>query len=352
MAAYYADTAVGSDSNAGTSPGAGNAWATIAHALATATGASDVIWVKASGTYAITGTLTFPGSRNDLPNAAPYYLMGYTTTPGDNGQATIATSSAIDLITLAGNNVYLGNFILDCGTTATRGVKVTAGNPERGMRLQNLIVKNGFTTWGIDNTGSSTGQGPTVNRVLVMGGASGASGAYGGSGFIANSALVNNQCHGLNFNAGNMGVLTMSRVVVANNNSGGTYHGLLLNDSLSGSLIRNVVSYNNSGDGVRFNGTYEAVSVIDSILALNGGYGINGGFSTTVANMLQNLNAYYSNASGPVHNIIAGANDITLSGNPFVNPSGSIATLADVWANFALNGTAGAGAACKGAGYP
>ena len=47
MAVYYVDSLLGNDSNAGTAPGSGNAWATIAKAVATAV-AGDVCNIKAS----------------------------------------------------------------------------------------------------------------------------------------------------------------------------------------------------------------------------------------------------------------------------------------------------------------
>jgi len=53
-------------------------------------------------------------------------------------------------------------------------------------------------------------------------------------------------------------------------------------------------------------------------------------------------NAYGSNTNGARNGIPVGTNDVTLTANPF-NNAGS--------GDFSLNGTAGGGAACKGAGF-
>ena len=83
MSTYYVDTAVGDDANAGTSEGAGNAWATIDKAMNTVA-AGDKVWVKASGNYNETATIDTVGQI-----ASQIEFEGYTSTPGDNGKVTI-----------------------------------------------------------------------------------------------------------------------------------------------------------------------------------------------------------------------------------------------------------------------
>lgn len=86
MTVYYVDGAVGSNLNSGLSEGAGNAWATIQHAEDTmAAGGGDVAYVKASAVYAEQVTLAKSFSVSVFPNR----IIGYTTTPGDRGRATI-----------------------------------------------------------------------------------------------------------------------------------------------------------------------------------------------------------------------------------------------------------------------
>jgi hypothetical protein len=84
MTTYYVDGAVGSDANAGTSEGAGNAWATIQKALDTVA-AGDVVNIKASATYSESlNIVTAGGTTNEI------VLEGYTATVGDDGRATIS----------------------------------------------------------------------------------------------------------------------------------------------------------------------------------------------------------------------------------------------------------------------
>ena len=90
MTTYYVDGAVGNDSNAGTSEGAGNAWATIDKAMNTVV-AGDKVFVKASATYAENATIDTAGGFGN-----PIVFEGYTSTTGDNGLVThnAGTSSA------------------------------------------------------------------------------------------------------------------------------------------------------------------------------------------------------------------------------------------------------------------
>jgi len=92
MTTYYVDTVLGDDGNAGTSEGAGNAWATIDKAMNTVA-AGDLVYVKASGSYQESLTIDTAGT-----NAAPIIFEGYTSTPGDNGKATVDGNSIVSVL--------------------------------------------------------------------------------------------------------------------------------------------------------------------------------------------------------------------------------------------------------------
>jgi hypothetical protein len=101
--------------------------------------------------------------------------------------------------------------------------------------------------------------------------------------------------------------------------------------------------YGNTGAGINIaTGSGQSAIIQNSIFSQNGTYGINnsGGQSMSV---IQNC-AFYSNTSGQTNGLANYTNligTVTLSGDPFTNaPSG----------DFSLNNTAGAGAACRGAG--
>lgn len=113
MTTYYVDGDVGADINAGTSEGAGNAWATIQHAFDTLLG-NDECYIKASVTYA--EALVFPGAT--AGNEVAY--IGYATTPGDGGKVTIDGTGNTNCVSHAGTIMYAAflNFVFT-GATGT-----------------------------------------------------------------------------------------------------------------------------------------------------------------------------------------------------------------------------------------
>ncbi len=56
-----------------------------------------------------------------------------------------------------------------------------------------------------------------------------------------------------------------------------------------------------------------------------------------------NYNFYWTNTSGALNNITAGAQDVTLTGSPYTNAGSG---------DFSLNNTAGAGAAVRAHAFP
>ena len=315
--------------------------------------ASNVGWVKA-GTYNLGTGITLSSTGNSLPNAAPDATIGYTTTRGDGGQVTITATAAITMLTYSVANTYVEGFILDGASTATTGVVVNVANSERGAALVNCVVKACATR------GISANKSLHMERVLVtaMKAASTDAVLIGDGGCMSHCAVTNNPCSGISFEGATMGIVfELDHTVIANNTGSATY-GFRAEDSLSYVTVTNCVFYTNGSDGLRSQSTYDAIAMTNSILYGNGGGG-GGGYgvnlkSTTypTARLSLNYNAFGSNTSGDRHNCQAGTNDVTLTGDPFVSPASAVATLADVWTNFALNNTAGAGAACRAAGYP
>jgi hypothetical protein len=113
MTTYYVDGVNGSDANAGTSEGSGNAWATVDKAMNTVV-AGDIVYIKGNGTYNETATLDTVGAYNN-----PTEFIGYTTTPGDNGKCTITGPSSYSLTTTqTGNCYYIFRNIICTGNTS------------------------------------------------------------------------------------------------------------------------------------------------------------------------------------------------------------------------------------------
>ena len=89
---YYVDAVSGSDSNAGTSPGSGNAWATFQYALDTITPDADGDQINVKGTQSV-GVYVSPaswdlGDYGTPTQHAPLIIRGYTSTANDGGIAT------------------------------------------------------------------------------------------------------------------------------------------------------------------------------------------------------------------------------------------------------------------------
>lgn len=128
MATYYVSDATGNDADDGLSEG--NAWATIDKAMNTVA-AGDTVYVKADGVYLDTATIDTVGTTS-----ATITFEGYTTTPGDSGQATIDVEGSFANClndTLASVAVYhaFKNFIF------TRGALITVD-----LSVEDIIFKN------------------------------------------------------------------------------------------------------------------------------------------------------------------------------------------------------------------
>ena len=110
MTTYYVSDATGSDSDDGLSED--DAFLTIDKAMNTVS-AGDLVYVKADGTYTENAVIDTAGGRTTW-----IVYEGYTTTPGDGGQATIDASGLTNAITvgaISGTDVFtvFRNFILD-----------------------------------------------------------------------------------------------------------------------------------------------------------------------------------------------------------------------------------------------
>lgn len=306
--------------------------------------AQNIGWVKGGVDYTVTATTTLASGVNDIGSISPNQLTGYTTTRGDNGQATIKTSTNnLALLTVAMCNVVISNFILDCNSTTTsKGMAITAGQMERGLRVVNCVAKN-FTSRGFSCEGSASGSGPLFWRCRATAGTSAASAGFYVLGGVYVDCLADaNACHGFSFGGNNTSGYFV-RCIAAGNKTGGTYCGFYLDAALGNSLLTNCVAYDNSGDGVALTGSYQSATLLNNILVSNGGYGIDFGTAQGWQAPVFNYNAFYSNTSGARNNVLAGANDVTLTGSPFTNGASG---------DFSLNNTAGAGAACRAVGYP
>ncbi len=342
MATYYVDGVVGNDANAGTSPGAGNAWATIAHAVATAV-AGDVVYVKASATYTQTSSITMAASGNGING--PITFIGYTSVITDGGQATITTATdSTVLVAINGkNNIFWQNFVFS-NTAAVRNIGFGSTAAISYVWTWINCVFDGFTR-AVDGNNVSTYYvtfqnsfiGCTIKNCSSVGIFTGSS-LFDGCLFSANATAIQNA-------GSDNHVFIVCRNCVFYANTSPAAHQVDTTDCAL--FFSGCVFHSNSSDGIKSDASNSPMllALENNIFWSNGGYGVN-----VVLNVLAGQtipfnrnNAYGSNTSGPRNNLAAGSGDVTLTADPCVNAAGG---------NFALNNTAGGGAACRAAGFP
>lgn len=321
-------------------------------ALATLSGANsasvsgNTIWIQNTNAHTITTAVAF--------SATTISVKGYVSSRGDSGVAEInCATNSINLISLS--NCSFSNFwnIKFKHTAVTRGNGVIlVTTVSRGLLFYNCewdgcnIGIRGDGASGATTTNeltlikcnfhNSIGQG-----VAITGSASfiislcsfhdnGGAGCDGGT--VNNSVGFTSVVHSLFYN------------------NGGTA-GLQIPGGANGTDVvcyaEGNVFWNNVGAGLKVNnGNVQAFTRLfaqNNISGLNTTYGIDVTATTGAELAFGDYNAYYSNTTAPNRNFVAGSHEVTLSGNPFNNSASG---------DFTLNGTAGAGAACKQAGYP
>ena len=298
------------------------------------------ICIKADGTYSVSAPFNPAGGTSA---AFPTIIEGYTTTcgvngaTGDRGQATIqATATGLNgVIGPQNNNVSVFNFVLDCNSQInTQGIFVQAN----GMMADNLLIKNclGAGGYGLHING---GTGITVTNTRITGGGLNCPGAVLNSTqlLMVSVQVDTNACPGF-ISGGNNGFTCI--FCIAANNSGASSDGFQLSAFAN---IVNSAAYGNGRDGVRFTAaaaTWET-SISNTWFWGNVGFAMNASNgATAIGRSMMNYNAY---VSGGLNNLLAGPSDVTLT----VDPSVAGASL-----NFALNATAGGGAALKAVGFP
>lgn len=306
----------------------GGALLTIATAYAAAA-THNTIWLK--GTFTVTSTLTL--SLND--SSVPFKFIGYTTTRGDRGRATWQTSTnSTDLVNVAAvTNYYFANILFQ-NTAGTPGdcIESGTGGQAAGFLFDNCRI-TGFHRgiWGPFSGNYYIDGLDLVNCEID----------HCTSYPVYNQGETNFQFCWIHDNGDVTNVATVSghtftafRSVWSTNTNGGIVSHLPFNS------IVNCAFVNNTGDGLSVNNNAPDLLVLtNSIFYGNSGWGVIGG---QVCPAFFRNNAFASNGSGASSIGLTDASNVTLTGNPFTNVSTG---------DFSLNSTAGAGAACVGAGF-
>lgn len=313
----------------------GGGFATLGQAVTVTNASVDGAGGTIDGTINVkTGTYTLTSVIAPNVNYGIIWV-GYGTAHGDNGTAptiTTATNST-NLFNLGGSTHYFDNFTFtNTAVTPAIGINQTAGNQ--------LIIRNSSFSGFTNAISASSTFGSTLVGVEIKNST--------GAGFN-NGTLTCIACY-IHNNTGNgifAGTATIINSIISNNSIG------MFSSASPGSVacINSDVA-NNSSDGIR--ATVSNIVLNNCVIYGNGGFGVNGpgtaGSNIAPINLGRN-NAYGGNTSGNLTGFTSapgvltgnsqGLGDVTLTANPFTSAT-----------NFALNSTAGGGAAINTQGFP
>lgn len=289
----------------------------------------NTIWVK-SGTYTISST-TSNIALGRLTPGNQVMVRGYQTTRGDDAARPVLQASGIattTLVTMSNFWVNLWNIEVDgAGLTAIKGFDLSGVENRTYYCVARNCTNNGF---------NRAGSGSAVVRCLAA--ACTTQYAFSGSRFFYCQA---DACTAGGFTITNSGGEALTLVgCIASNITGIGFTGGAASGALS------CTAYACSSAGFSFTANPAGITLINCISYGNATYGFETG-TAGVINFYQQWNcAAGNNTTANRRGTPPTVNDtsfITLTADPFVNAAGG---------NFALNNTAGGGAALRAAGIP
>ncbi len=296
-----------------------------------------ITWVKATGTIGITASIAINYSSSASSNVSTQ-ISGYTSTRGDGGVVTIqqtsGSSTMVNITSIGG--LTFRNFVLDCNATNSTAMNIQGNNGQN--KAENILVKGGCTANGI----KFNNQGHACVRCTVENLGSGAT-----TGFLMEQGNGPNFCIdclavGGTGTHGFQGAVFFCIRCIAANNTGGDGFSITTNSGWM-FMCHSCIAYKNGRDGFRF-APSSPIVIENSVSYGNTGVGFNDTTGAVPAGgAMFNWNAYGSNTGGNLTNLVAGANDQTLTADPFTNGTSN---------NFAPNSTAGGGVLLKNNGFP
>jgi hypothetical protein len=291
--------------------------------------ASNKIYVKCDATYTTGSTLAFSLASGVL-------VQGYQTTQGDRGcSPTIqATAGSFTLWNVAaGTGSVIDLFSLDCNLqTACVGMTSTSA----GSMVENGSLAN------CKSTCFSLSAGANCQHITVNGQSAGASVSFNGNQSCYDvKVLTPLSTTGAAFLATGNDIVCLLCIGVGH--ASATTSDVFSLQTASISLI-NSICYNAGRDCVRTTCTTACPQITNSIFYTAVGWCVNmtteGGLTEENYNAMGNCNT--GGGTGTRNNVTAGANDVTLTANPFTSAP----------TDFTLNATSGGGLGLKTTGYP
>jgi len=317
----------------------GGAFATVGMGLSVCNIGGMRCYVQA-GTYQIASAIDFPGIGGDGLGR----IIGFTSTHGDGGRATIQTNADnMTMCTWGSGNDGAGyvweNVVFD-GNDRTGSKGFDFESNRCGVTFYNCIFKRfaGDYCCKVEDTAVTLCNCEVRDNVF----ASGASSCLyvppnelGGMYIVHQSYFTGNEsgaaCISVN----------LGRIVVTNSVFYDNADGMNVIECAGIGMVRNNVMHSNDGAGVAIGdggdlycGISENNIFTDNVVGIYGA-ALNDATVMTIRN-----NAYYDNTNDVVG--FTDVDPITLTGLPYVS----------VPSDFALNSTAGAGVACQAAGTP
>lgn len=297
-------------------------------------------WIKA-GTYTLTNSTAntaggpFNFALGGSSPTSPSKWEGYQTTRGDMGTPPVISAGARTSITIFSVNSLNYNVIGNITVDGNSGSTNTGFVLDAPRSLAFKIGAQNCTVLGI-SAGASNADG-NLYRCWATG-CSGTA-AIQCTGNVSRSEAYANTTIGFNINPGGAGNPYIISGNISSANTGGSSTGFTFGG-------RNVngygnVSYGNGSHGFSLNNS--AGFMENNISEANTGNGYTAAGSTNREIYMFN-NAYYNNTAGNVDaGLVNNSGGVLGTGSFFVSAGTG---------NFALNNTAGAGAAARATGYP
>ncbi len=315
----------------------------------------------ALGTAGIGGALASPGKACSLIVAGSrlYQKSGtYTLTSASTNIAggvpslNVASASATAVFYWEGFNVTRGDLgtppVISAGAITGIGVVTIGGN---WNIIHNIKVdgNNGSSNFGFNGAGVVTcrnciavncpARGYTVSFAILIG-------------CLASSCTIGfnltgraTSCVAASGTGIGFSVTADSSVsgCISYSNSGASSDGFQFGGNTI--TLNECTAYGNGRSGFLRNSTGQNQLISNCLSVGNSAYGFNINNGSTIQNIAMLNCAGYNNTSGNVNgsSMRVALGFITLTADPFANAAGG---------NFALNATAGGGAACRAAGYP
>lgn len=299
--------------------------------------AGNTVFVKAAS-YTVANTTYANGTVS-----APIWWKGFTSTHGDGGKATLTASGSSAQMVTAGNYNRWLNWIFDANgaTTAAEGC-ATFGVV--GAYGDNIECKNFEAASGI--SASAAGR---LTNVYIHDGRTGCTQGISNPGHLSKFVIDSNVCAGIGITSGTCGTtcfLTIENGIIAHGTTS-IGHGIITTATAGHVLIERVTIDTVAGDGILCSGADACINTVGRNIILSNVTGTALNSSTTdytataYTSFGFNYIGLYNNGTNRTR-IPAGANDVTITGQPYVAAG----------TNYGLNNVNPGGAQVRAVGWP